>query len=161
MRRVFSGVVLGLVPGVMVLAMAASAQAKIVVGQSIDGVKLGESEAQVMTTLGAPTYKTPEGAETSWGYPKTLEGRVGFKAGQVVGLWTLSKHQKTSKGVGPGSSLAQVKRAYPKAKCSAGPFGPKSLICVLKSKYQGRAVETSLPFFTRSAGVREVDIGFA
>jgi len=159
-RKIGGAVVLGLVPGVMVLAMAASAQAKIVVGVGMAGIKLGESEAQVMTTLGAPTYKTPEGKVTSWGYPTTLEGRIGFTRGHVSGMWTISKHQKTSKGVGPGSSLAQVRKAYPAAKCVTGPFGPKSLICSLKSRYLGKAVESSFVFFTRSVGAREVDIDF-
>lgn len=163
MRRSISVVaVLGLLTSTAILAAAASAQATIIVGQSIDGVKLGESEAQVISTLGVPTYKMPgrEG-ESSWGYPKTLEGRIGFdKQLQVDGMWTISRHQKTNKGIGPGSSLAQVKKAYPKVKCSTGPFGPKSLICTLKSKLGGRAVETAFPFYTRAMGVREVDIGF-
>jgi hypothetical protein len=146
-----------------VMAVASPASAQIVVGVGIDGVKLGQTEAQVRQALGAPGYTMPatSGGESSWGYPKTLEGRVGFKAGKVVAMWTIAKHQKTSKGIGPGASLAKVKRAYPKAKCSTGPFGPKSLICVLKSKYQGRAAETSFPFFYRTAGLREVDVNFA
>jgi hypothetical protein len=142
------------------LLASATAQASIVVGKSIDGIKLGETEAQVTQALGVPAYKTPEGSETSWGYPKTLEGRVGFKSGHVVGMWTASKSQKTNKGIGPGSKVAAVKRAYPAAKCSAGPFGPQSLICTLKSKYHGRTVETTFPFFSRSAGAREVDVDF-
>jgi hypothetical protein len=71
------------------------------------------------------------------------------------------KHQKTAKGSGPGASLAQVRKAYPSVKCSTGPFGPKSLYCALKSKYNGSVVETAFPFFTRSLGVREVAIGLA
>lgn len=162
MRRLLGPVaVIGLLAGIMVTAPVADAT--IIVGQGIDGVKLSESEAQVISTLGAPTYKMPgrEG-ESSWGYPKTLEGRIGFDSSMhVSGMWTLSKRQKTSKGIGPGSSLAQVRKAYPKVKCSTGPFGPKSLICILKSKLSGRVVETDFPFFTRSMGAREVDINFA
>ena len=164
MRRSISVVaVLGLLSSTAIMAAASTAEATIVVGRGMDGVTLGESEAQVMTTLGAPTYKTPgQAGESSWGYPKTLEGRIGFdRQLQVSGMWTISKRQKTSKGVGPGSSLANTRKAYPAAKCSAGPFGPKSLICVMKSHYQGRAVETAFLFFTRGAPMREVDIGFS
>jgi hypothetical protein len=133
---------------------------RIVLGQSIAGVKLGESEAQVTATLGAPAYKMPEGQNTSWGYPKGLEGRIGFDhSAHVNSMWTLSRHQKTNKGIGPGSSLKQLRKAYPAVKCATGPFGPTSLICVLKSRHGGRTVETTFPFFTRSAGVREVEIG--
>jgi hypothetical protein len=165
MRRSISVVaVLGLLWSAAILVAASTAEATIVVGRGMDGVTLGESEAQVMTTLGAPTYKMAEGqgGESSWGYPKTLEGRIGFdRQLQVSGMWTISKHQKTSKGVGPGSSLANTRKAYPAAKCSTGPFGPKSLICVMKSHYQGRAAETAFVFFTRGAPMREVDIGFS
>jgi len=146
-----------------VLSLAPDTQAKIVVGQGIAGVRLGESEAQVQKALGTPAYKTQEGKDSSWGYPKApLEGRIGFdQYGRVNGMWTGSRHQKTSKGIGPGSSLAQLHKVYPTAKCSTGPFGPKSVICALKSKYHGRTVETSFPFFYRNAGMREVDIGFS
>jgi hypothetical protein len=164
MRRSISVVaVLGLLWSAAIMAAASTAEATIVVGRGMDGVTLGESEAQVMTTLGVPTYKTPgQAGESSWGYPKTLEGRIGFDQQlQVNGMWTISKHQKTSKGVGPGSSLANTRKAYPAAKCSTGPFGPKSLICVMKSHDQGRAVETVFLFFTRGAPMREVDIGFS
>jgi hypothetical protein len=163
MRRKISGVVLGVVPGLVVLAMAGSAQASIVVGKSIDGVRLGDTEAQVRKALGEPSYTMPPDyrGESSWGYPKTLEGRVGFdRQGRVNGMWTISRKQRTSKGIGPGSSLVLVRKAYPAVVCATGPFGPQSLLCTLKSRYHGRIVETSFPFFTRSAGVREVNISF-
>jgi hypothetical protein len=150
---------------VLVVGLSASAaQAKVVIGQSVAGVKLGESQSQVTAQLGSPTFQQPPDTkgEVEWNYAKQpLLGAMSFGAnGELTGLWTSSKGQKTSKGIGPGSSLAQVRKAYPKAKCSTGPFGPKSLICVLKSKYQGRAVETSFPFFTRSMGLREIDVDF-
>lgn len=155
---------LGLLLTAGVLAAAPAALAKIVVGQSIAGVKLGNTEAQVTQVLGSPSLMQPPDSQgvTAWNYVKPpLLGVVSFTNGGVSGMWTGSKHQKTSKGVGPGSSLAQVRKAYPKAKCSTGPFGPKSLICTLKSKYGGRTVETTFPFFTRAMGAREVDIDFA
>ena len=147
----------------MMLTVAPVAHASIVVGQGIAGVKLGDSEAQVTQILGPPSLQQPPDSQgvTSWNYTKApLLGVVSFTNGDATGMWTASKKQKTSKGVGPGSSLAQVRKAYPKAKCSTGPFGPKSLICTLKSKYHGHAVETTFPFFTRSMGAREVDIDF-
>jgi hypothetical protein len=97
-----------------VLVAAPAAQAKILLGQSIDGIKLGEREAQVTARLGAPSFKMPNSEGASWGYPKGLEGRIGFDhSGRVNGMWTASRHQKTNKGIGPGSSLVQLHKAYP------------------------------------------------
>jgi hypothetical protein len=154
--------VLGLLLSAGLMATASTAEAKIVVGQSIDGIKLGDTQAHVEQVLGPPAYKYEANGGSSWGYPTTLLGRVGLDSTHHVNaIWTASKRQKTSQGIGPGSSLAQVRKAYPKVKCSTGPFGPKSLICTLKSKYNGRAVETAFPFFTRSMGAREVDMNYA
>jgi hypothetical protein len=145
-----------------VCAAPATAGAAIVVGQSIDRVRLGATEAQVLSVLGAPGYKMGEGASTSWGYPTTLEGRVGFAASHdVSGMWTGSKRQKTDKGIGPGSSLAKTRKVYPKVKCTVGPFGPRSAICALRTRFAGRRVETLFVFYTRTSPMREVDIGFS
>lgn len=135
-------------------ALAPAASASIVVGRSIDGVKLGDSQARVRQVLGKPA-STAQG----WDYLKGLEGRVSFDAhGHVRGIWTGSPKQKTSRGIGVGSSLAKLKRAYPHIRCTTGPFGPQSLVCVIRSRLHGRKVETSFPFFTQALGVREVDL---
>lgn len=155
--------VLGLLAGSM--ALAPIANARVVLGQSIDGVKLGESQAQVTAQLGPPTMEQgpDQRGSMEWNYGKPpFLGAVTFAAnGQLSGMSTSSKQQKTAQGIGVGSSLAQVRKAYPQAKCSTGPFGPKSLICAVRSKYQGRTVETTFPFFTRSLGAREVGMGYA
>jgi hypothetical protein len=147
-----------------VLVFAATATAKIVVAKGIGGVSIGESEAQVEASLGAPSYKTSEGSASSWGYPKSFEGRVGFGASKhVTGMWTISKHQRTSKGIGPGSSLASTQKAYPAAQCKGAPgvLSPTSVFCVVKTKTHGVTVETSFVFYSRKLGMREVDIGVA
>jgi hypothetical protein len=156
--------VLSLMLTAAALASAPTALANIVIGQSIAGLKLGSSEAQIIKILGQPTLKQQPDYQgnVEWNYAKPpLLGALGLTHGRLNGMWTSSKRQKTSKGIGVGSSVAQVRKAYPKAKCSTGPFGPKSLICVLKTKYEGRVVETAFPFYTRSMGAREVDIDFA
>jgi hypothetical protein len=163
-RRLLGPVaVLGLLAGSMALAPVANA--RVVLGQSIDGVKLGESRAQVKAQLGAPTMEQgpDQHGSMEWNYGKPpFLGAVTFAAnGQLSGMFTTSKQQKTAQGIGVGSSLAQVRKAYPQAKCSMGPFGPTSLICTVQSKYKGRTVETSFPFYTRSMGAREVGMDFA
>jgi ABC-type amino acid transport system permease subunit len=62
MRRSISVVVvLGLLSSAAIMAVAPSALASIVIGQSIAGVKLGNSEAQVTAVLGPPTSKESAG----------------------------------------------------------------------------------------------------
>src|SRR5512142_2483779 len=74
-------------------AFAPAASAKIVVGQSIAGVKLGDTQARVRQVLGKPAS-----AQGVWDYPKTLMGVVGFDSHRHVnGMWTGSPKQKTTK----------------------------------------------------------------
>lgn len=150
---------------------AATAEAKIVVGEGIAGVKLGMTMAQVKTKLGPPTLD--QGADfkgnTEWNYAKKpLMGAMSFdRHGKLLGLWTSSKGQKTSKGIGPGSSLAATRKAYPPARCKSGPWGPYTrVLCTLKSRYKGHIVEALFTFdalsgHTDSAHMQEVDIDFA
>lgn len=159
MRRLLGPVaVIGVLAG---SGLVPAASATVVIGQSIDGIKLGETQAQVQVQLGPPVYKEEVHGESVWGFPTTFEGRITFDTTlQVKAMWTISKQQKTNKGIGPGSSLAKLRKAYPQVKCATGPFGPKSLFCTLKSKDNGRVVETAFPFYTRALGIREVDINF-
>lgn len=167
---------LAVVGGLLLAASAASA--KIVVGQGIAGVKLGDPEAQVQSLLGKPAYCEPCGDPLLvWGYKQPLMGRVGFDVkGRVQGVWTASPSQKTSKGIHPygnfepnknrpgtaGSTEAQVKKAYPSVKCGLGPQLGKSFLCYLKSRYLGRAVVTSfLGLNLRGFGVQEIEVDFA
>lgn len=150
--------------GALMLVLAATAAATIVVGEGIAGVRLGDSQRQVEKLLGPAPYKSPQEYkhETSWGYSAPFEGRVGFDPQlHVNGMWTASKHQKTSKGIGPGSSYARFRAAYPSVSCQEGPFGPKSLGCVIKTRHKGRPVETLILFYTKALGVREIDIDYA
>jgi hypothetical protein len=146
------------------LAAAPTALANIVVGEGIAGLTLGSSEAHIIKVLGQPTVKERPDyqGKVEWRYTKPpLFGTLVLSHRRLNAMSTSSKHQKTSKGIGAGSSLAQVRTAYPKAKCSTEPFGPGSLtVCVLKSEYDGRVVETTFPFFT-SMGAQEVSIDFA
>jgi len=155
----------GMTAGTLALSggalLAPAAEAKIVVGRGIAGVTIGQTEAQVTSELGAPGTEQPADSQgiTTWNYSEQpLMGTVSFAGGKVDGIVTYSMHQKTNKGVGVGSSLAKVRKAYPKIKCSTGPFGPESAVCTVKSRVGGKVVETSFPFFSRSAGAREVDV---
>ena len=118
---------------------------------------------QVRAHLGKPAFITAPAYDgtVEWGYPKKLMGIIGFDSTHhVYGMWTSNPKLKTNKGIGPKSSYAKFRHAYPKVKCIAGPFGPKSLECDLKSRYHSRSVVTAILFYTKAMGVREIDIDF-
>lgn len=147
---------LGAVLSAGLLAFAPSALASIVIGQSIAGVKLGASEAQVKAVLGPPTSN----ANGSLFYPSSVGLRIGITGGKVNDVLSFSKHQKTSKGITIGSSRAQMKRAYPQAKCAEGPYGPKSLYCAVLVRFHGRKSFTSFLFGAATGGVVEIELGY-
>ncbi len=156
MRRLTDVVVFGLLVAASALAAASVASAKIVEGQSIAGVKLGDSKAQVKQVLGTPSKTDPN----DFFYPTSVGLRINFKGGRVDGILSFSKKQKTAKGITIGSSASKLKRAYPQAKCSAGPYGPSSLYCVLKSRSHGQPSYTGFLFETTTGGVAEIELGY-
>ena len=163
-RRSSLVVVASLLLGIGVLALAPSALASIVIGQSIAGVKLGDSEAQVTAVLGAPERKESAGAAypgvVNIYYPTSVGLHFTLTNGRVSGALIFSKKQKTNKGIGMGSSRAQLKRAYPKAKCAEGPYGPQSLYCAVLARFHGRKSFTSFLFGTAKGGVVEIELGY-
>lgn len=167
MRQSSLIVILSLCVTAGVFTIAPDAFANIIIGQGIAHVKLGDSQARVEKAVGRPGFKEPPNFEglILWKYPKGFEGGfegvIGFdRRLRVNDISTFSKRQKTSKGVGPGSRLAQVRRTYPGAKCSVGSFGPQSRTCIVKAHYGGRAVKTMFVFVSRSTGMREVEVAF-
>jgi hypothetical protein len=154
----------GAAVAMLVLALAPVAQANIVIGQSIAGVKLGDSEAQVTAVLGPPTSKESAGPAypgiVNIYYPTSVGLHFTMQSGRVFGVLSFSKKQKTSKGITIGSSRAQMKRAYPKAKCAEGPYGPKSLYCAVLARFHGRKSFTSFLFGTAKGGVVEIELGY-
>lgn len=157
LARVAVAVALGFSACALVAPMAGAA---IVPGQGVAGVKLGDSEGKVRGRLGKPFAVDHYHGVTVLRYGKPFLGTLSLKHHEVDGILTVSKNQKTDKGVGPGSSYAQTTSAYPEASCSEGTWGPDSSTCVLKSEYKGRAVETDFVFYDVSLPMREVDLAF-
>lgn len=170
MKRTTSVVVVLVVLSIM--AAAPPALANIVVGQSVAGVKLGDTEAQVKRLVGKPSACEPCGKpETLWRYARGFEGVITFDStGRVKGMWTGSKAQKTNKGIHAvgfsiaghphGSSLAEIKQAYPSAKCEEMPNSNGYATCDLMSSYHGRKVDTNFLIKAAFAGVAEIAIDF-
>jgi hypothetical protein len=157
--------VIGLLSSAGSMAAAPAVFAKIIVGQGIAGVNIGKTPAQVEGLLGSPTFKQPPSQGlTAWDYHKApLDLQVDFTGDHVSGMWTASKQQRTDKGIGINSSPAQVRKAYPTAKCKlgagpgAGP-GEQSLACVLKSKYHGHTIATAFEWRNKTKAMEEIDI---
>ena len=159
----------GAAPALAALAIAvvltAAAEAKVVLGQGIAGVSLGDTKSHVVHLFGAGKFCSSSGSETSCNYRGALEGRVSFNThGRVVDLFTGSCKQRTTKRIHPGcagkkgSSLKDIKRAYPHSKCTVtGGFAS----CSFFSRYHGRKVSTSFLIKSASFGVAEIEIGYA
>ena len=152
------------------MALASSADAKIVIGQSVDGITFGQTQAQVQKLLGKPSRCDPSCGPKAqdWAYYAGFNGDITFAGtGRVQGSWTGSSSQKTSKGIHPGgphtkgSSLADIKRAYPTAKCKQMPNSGGFAYCDIYTRYHGRKVDTDFLIKAASYGVAEIAIGFA
>jgi hypothetical protein len=106
----------------IVLALPASALARIVPQRGIAGANLDMTQAQVRAKLGAPdsvTYpKSPIfGRYTTWHYGGTTVDMFRTQDRKVFNLSTISKSEKTSSGVGVGSTTAAVKSGVNGARC--------------------------------------------
>ena len=138
------------------LAAAPTALANIVIGQSVAGVQLGATKAQAMAALRGQTHEQPAVLGAELFYSGFL--RIHFTSGRVDKLLLYSKKQKTSKGITIGSSRAQLKSAYPQAKCEEGTT-PVYLYCVMAGHAKGRKSYTGF-LFEATGGVVEIELGF-
>jgi hypothetical protein len=104
---------------VVALALTSAAPARIVVQKGIAGVQLRMTRAQVQTRLGKPP-KVRNGTNifgrwTEFLYPRV---RVTFQSGPLVtALRTTSARERTARGVGPGSTEAQVRARVAHVRC--------------------------------------------
>jgi hypothetical protein len=118
----------------------------------------------VTAVLGPPTSKESAGPaypnSVNLVYPDSVGLHFSLNSRRVIDVLSFSKKQKTSKGITIGSSRAQMKRAYPKAKCAEGPYGPKSLYCAVLARFHGRKSFTSFLFGTATGGVVEIELGY-
>jgi len=153
-------VALGIAP---VAAAAKSAGTLIVVNEGIGPVHIGQTLKQVQQAAGKPTSKSA--AARSWYYDnKPPYAQVSYGKNKRVSLISPnSARDKTSKGIGEGSSEAQVQAAYPNARCGPqpGPGGTTDLSCeITKHLPGGTTIATSFTFSTAdgSGGVSSIYI---
>ena len=88
-----------------VLAIPGTAAARIVIGRGMFGVSLGQTMHPVRTKLGKPDLVTQSAAGPDWLYVRPdLQLSFRGKAKRLTDLSTESPSQRTSRGVGVGSS---------------------------------------------------------
>jgi hypothetical protein len=106
----------------IVLALPAAASARIVPQRGIAGANLDMTQAQVRAKLGKPDKvghpKSPIfGRYTTWFYGGTSVDMFRNQDAKVFNVSTTSKSEKTSGGVGVGSTAAAVKQGVKNASC--------------------------------------------
>jgi hypothetical protein len=119
---------LALATAVLTLAATASAAAKIVIDQSVDGVKLGATEQSVRSRLGKPVYvrqcpvitvcspvpgASPGTVSFVYGQGPRDMLQIEFIHGEVALMAAFSSAQRTAAGIGPGVSMKLVRQRYP------------------------------------------------
>jgi hypothetical protein len=138
------------------LGVPASAQATIVVQKGIAGVQLGMTRSRVLARLGQPPKRRSGtndfGQWTGFVYPRVT---VTFQSGaRVTSLRTTSLRERTARGVGPGSTEAQVRARVAGVRCRSE-FGFRH--CFLGRFLPGRVVTD---FHIRRGRVSIVVIGY-
>jgi hypothetical protein len=118
---------------------------RVIVGRGVAGVVLGETGSAVRARLGTPSRQQPP----YWSYPN-LDTRVQLDYwGRVQDIETTWAQARTGRGVGPGASLSRFRRAYPHARCYRASVATARRICVMRSRYEGRVVESDFLFTSR------------
>jgi hypothetical protein len=141
---------------VAALVLTSTAPARIVVQRGIAGVQLRMTRAKVITLLGTPpTVRRGTnvfGPWTEFVYPRVT---VSFQSGTfVTGLRTSSRRERTGRGVGPGSTEAQVRARVAGVRCrTEGTFRD----CFVGRFLPGRIVTD---FRIRRGRVSGVTIGY-
>lgn len=125
-RIVFSAVL-------FTFAFPAVAGATLVVNSGVSGVSLGNTMKQVRQKLGRPNEVDRRGGTTAWSYTfRTLV--IDFsRQNRVHDLSTLSGSQRTTSGVGVGSTETAVMKLVPGVHCSGSSQGPQGTDCIAAS----------------------------
>jgi hypothetical protein len=139
------------------LSLTPTAGARIDVQRGIAGIQLGTTKAQVRAQLGRPirirTGTNPFGRWTELVYPRVT---VSFQSGnRATAVRTSSRLERTARGVGPGSTEAQVRARVARVRCRTESGGLRH--CWVGRFLPGRVVTD---FRIRNRRVSSVLIGY-
>ena len=84
--------------------------------RSVAGVGLGMTAGEVRSRLGAPALSTGTGGSRDLVY-RDRGLVVTLAHARVVIVSTRSRHERTSRGIGPGSTVGALRRRVPDARC--------------------------------------------
>lgn len=123
--------------GLMLVVAPSVADANIVEGQSIGRVSLGQTKSQVKADFGGALPILRNRGPVQWSYlnhgatnymitftctNRQLADTYHCNGARVESVTLFDQSQKTSKGIGVGSTLTAVQRAYPGITKSHGGF---------------------------------------
>lgn len=137
-------------------ALPAAAQATIIPGKSVAGLKLGDTTAKVKKVLGKP-----EAGSNMLNYRYIRRHGIGvyFVAGRALEIMVTRRPQATKSGIRVGSTSKALKKAYPRAKCRPAVVGKDTVECRLSSRSKRRVTETV--FTTKRDRVASIVVRFA
>ncbi len=137
-------------------AVPAAADATIVPGRSVAGVKLDATAAQVQKRLGKP-----ERGSTVFNMRYIRKRGIGLYliGGKVFRIQVVRGREATRKRIRIGSTRRALTRAYPRARCKAAVTGKGVVECTLRSRFKKRPTETV--FLVRKNRVRQISVQFA
>jgi hypothetical protein len=126
-------------------------------GVGAGGVRLGMSEGQVLRVLGRPEHRRATTSDVGRFITLTWPGisvrRWDGAGGRVIEIRVTDRGIRLANGVGVGSPLSRVRRAFPRASCAVS-----SVVCMIGGAEPGETVITTLRFGPRGC-VREVSVG--
>jgi len=146
------------------IGCAGVAEASVILGEGIAGVKLYETTGQVRPVLGTPDHQASGTVGSdhvqTWEYyqdhkPASLKfTTISFVNGRVHTILTNEPSQKTSSGVGPGATVAAIEHGVPGVRCHTKPVP----YCIVYSRFLGQRTYTQFTLQGNPARAASVDV---